>query len=316
MADRKAKTIMVKFPCTATVKHVKTALQKENGEVALTCVQDLGAGEFLIEFEKKEDCEEYLDSGVDFHEIHLNCNPPHGYHTIVSILGLRAYVDDEKVIAALSEYGEVKSEVIRLKYRADHDLAGLENGNRLVRMVLTKVSVPYSLRIDGQWCRIIHNNQQHVRSYYQAVGHSRRKCPEINCYNCENQGHMARDCEQPVVDPFPTDDFVTQPADGNSDENISEPTIEAASPSDPPSVNAAKDHSADKSPPDVPMAGQEEPETSDSLLCSGTKRQAPTDSDLDHTPKPQRCQRIKSTPNFDIPRNSQKAPKESSPGKD
>ena len=159
MADRKAKTITVKFPCTASVNDVKTALKKENEEIALTCIQDLGAGEFLIEFEKKEDCDDYLDSGVDFHDIHLNCNPPHGYHINVSILGLRAYVDDDKVIEALSEYGEVKSEVIRLKYRTDHDLAGLENGNRLVRMVLTKVSVPYSLRIDGQWCRIIHNNQ-------------------------------------------------------------------------------------------------------------------------------------------------------------
>ena len=152
MADRRAKTITAKFPCTATVNDVKTALKKENGQVALTCVQDLGAGEFLIEFGKKEDCEEYLYSGVDFHEIHLNCNPAHGYHINVSILGLQAYVDDDKVIAPLSEYGEVKSEVIRLKYCADHDLAGLENGNRLVRMVLTKVSVPYSLRIDGQWC--------------------------------------------------------------------------------------------------------------------------------------------------------------------
>ena len=76
----------------------------------------MGAGEFLIEFVTKEEAKDYIDNGVDFHEIHLQCNPPHGYHVNVSILGLKAYVDEEKVIEALSEYGEIKSEVIRLKY--------------------------------------------------------------------------------------------------------------------------------------------------------------------------------------------------------
>lgn len=39
---------------------------------------------------------------------------------------------------ALSGYGELRSEVIRFKYKSDHDLAGLENGNRLVKMVREK----------------------------------------------------------------------------------------------------------------------------------------------------------------------------------
>ena len=99
-------------------------------------IQDLGGGEFLIEFASKTHAEEFIDSGIDFNEIHLNFNPPHGYYVNVSILGLRAYIDDEKVIEALSEYGEIKCEVIRLKYKIDHELAGLENGNCLVRMVL------------------------------------------------------------------------------------------------------------------------------------------------------------------------------------
>ena len=78
----------------------------------------------------------------------------------VSILGLRVYVDNEKVIEVLSEFGEIKSDVIHLKYKAGHDLTSLENSNHLVHMVLSKVSIPYSLRTDRQWCRIIHNNQQ------------------------------------------------------------------------------------------------------------------------------------------------------------
>ena len=53
-------------------------------------------------------------------------------------MGLRSYIEDEEIIKVLSHYGEIKGEVIRLKYRADHELAGLENGNRLVRMLLTE----------------------------------------------------------------------------------------------------------------------------------------------------------------------------------
>ena len=55
----------------------------------------------------------------------------------------------------LSEYGEIKSEVRRLKYKADHELAGLENGNRLFKIILDKPFISYSLRIGGEWCRII-----------------------------------------------------------------------------------------------------------------------------------------------------------------
>ena len=36
---------------------------------------------------------------------------------------------------------------MRLKYRADHELARLKHGNRLVRMLLTEKLIPYSLRI-------------------------------------------------------------------------------------------------------------------------------------------------------------------------
>ena len=182
----------------------------------------------VVQADTKEEAEEYLDSGVDFHEIHLNCNPPHGYHENVSILGLRAYVDDEKVIEVLSEFGEIKSDVIRLKYKADHDVAGLENGNSLVRMVLSKVSIPYLLRIDRQWCRIIHNNQQRVCSFCHGVGHSQRKSPDIDCRNCGTKGHIARDCEQE------SDPVMQQNTEENPEENPPNPAAETPTPPSPP----------------------------------------------------------------------------------
>ena len=99
----------------------------------------------------------------------------------VSIMGLRAYVENEELIKALQPYGEIKGDVTRRKYKADHDLTGLTNGNRLVRMILSKLSIPYSLKIGDEWCRIIHNNQQPICRECSELGQSRRKCPQILC---------------------------------------------------------------------------------------------------------------------------------------
>ena len=63
------------------------------------------------------------------------------------------------MVQKLSHYGEIKGQVICLKYKQYHDLAGLENGNRLIRMVLTFPSIPHSLNIGSECCRVIHNNQ-------------------------------------------------------------------------------------------------------------------------------------------------------------
>jgi len=170
------------------------SLDKESSRANPTVIQDLGAGQFLVEFETKEQAD--IDSGLDFDEIHIDCRPPQGYYINVSILGLRAYISDESVLSALAEFGETKSQVIRLKYKSDHELAGLENGNRLVKMVLTKPSIPYSLRIDGEWCRVIHNQQQRICSNCYALGHSKRKCPEITCRICGEKGHLSYDSVQ------------------------------------------------------------------------------------------------------------------------
>ena len=67
-----------------------------------------------------------------------------------SLLNLPAYISDGEVLDALQPPGIVKSKVICLKYKADHDLAGLENGKHLLCMVLGNPSIPYSLKISGE----------------------------------------------------------------------------------------------------------------------------------------------------------------------
>ena len=142
--------------------------------------------EYLIECERKEDAETLVEQGFDIEEVHVSVHPPQGKYVNVSIMGLRSYIDDQDVKDALSLNGEIKSEVVRLKYKADHKLAGLQNGNRLVKMVLEKQSIPYSLRIGGEWCKIIHNNQQPVCSECSEVGHTRKRSRQWNAESVTN----------------------------------------------------------------------------------------------------------------------------------
>ena len=125
------------------------------------------------------------------------CHPPEGKFVIV---GLRSYIEDEDVKNALKDYGDLKSDVIRLKYKADHELAGLQNGNRLVKMALEKPSIPFSLRIGREWCRVRHNNQQPVCTKCCELGHTRKRCPKVKCRVCHQLGHMPYNCDMNVED--------------------------------------------------------------------------------------------------------------------
>ena len=71
MADRKGHTIVVKLPITATIVDLKKALDKETKWASPTIIQDLGAGQFLVELEMKEQAEEFIDGGLDFDEMHI-----------------------------------------------------------------------------------------------------------------------------------------------------------------------------------------------------------------------------------------------------
>lgn len=121
--------------------------------------QDLGSEEFLVELESKVGADTLIEEGFDIEDLHVSCHPPHGSYIYVSILGLCSHIKDSEVEECLSQYGEIKSSVTHLKYKADHDLAGIENGNWLIKMVLTARSIPYSITIGGEWCRVIYNNQ-------------------------------------------------------------------------------------------------------------------------------------------------------------
>ncbi|KAL9959925.1 hypothetical protein ACROYT_G033301 [Oculina patagonica] len=131
MADRKGRSVTFRTPHRLGLGELKAGIQKEIQQ-SIIVFQDLGEDVYLLELESKDDAELLVSNGFDIEEFYVDCSPPHGKFLNVSIMGLRSYVEDEDVKSALSEYGELKSEVIRLKYKADHELTGMENGNRLL----------------------------------------------------------------------------------------------------------------------------------------------------------------------------------------
>ena len=196
MAGWKGRSVTFRTAHHLSLGVLKTAI---DGEITSSIVvfQDLGNQKYLIELQDKEDAENLIEHGFDVEESHVSCHPPQGKYVNVSIMGLRSYdIEDDDLIATLSDYGEVKSDVIRLKYKGDHELAGLQNGNRLVKMVLEKPSIPHSVKIAGEWCRIIHNNQQAICSECSELGHTRKHCPYVECRICHNLGHMSYNLEQ------------------------------------------------------------------------------------------------------------------------
>lgn len=72
---------------------------------------------------------------------------------------MRSYIEDDEFKKVLSQYGEIKREVIRLKYKADLAFCGFRKWKSFSQGALEKKTIPYSLRIGDDWCRIIHKDQ-------------------------------------------------------------------------------------------------------------------------------------------------------------
>ena len=307
MADRKARSVTFKLPYHLSAKELKDAIDEEIAS-NITVFQDLGNAEFLVELADQQDAE-LLITDMRFLDIEaVFCHPPHAKSTNVSILNLPSYINDDEVKEVLSQYGEIRGEVIRLKYKKDHAFVGLENGNRLVKMLLEKKSIPYSLRVCGEWCRIIHNDQQPVCSECSEIGHTRKRCPEVECRICKEKGHLSYDCDkrhnreqtdqdetsQAPENPTPTNDTPENSTSTNVTSQNSTPEKDTSV-----KVNGESSKNAVKEKP--PANNLVDDETVEAMETDSrgqsTKRQLSTDSDS-NCRTPNRRPRINPAPNL------------------
>lgn len=298
MADRKARSFTFKVPPGTKLNEIKTAIENETTEGAIKVFQEIGAYECLIELNEATRAQEIIENGFDAGTNHVRCHPPRGYYLNVSITGLKSCISDEDVLQKLSQYGKVKTSVIRLKYRQDHELAGLENGNRLVRIVLTSRSIPYSLQIGGEWCHVIHNNQQQICSNCNEPGRSKKNCPRIECRVCGTLGHISYHCPTRDIHHMETTEESTTTNDNTDNvENSNDPatTIEETE-----EQNDEQITTDDEEDSELPTEN-----TTTTWQVVSAKRPHQTDSDSEPFPLP-RKQRVKATLNLSTARRVRK----------
>ena len=116
MADRKARSLTFKVPPGTNLGTLKDAIENKNANNEIIVFQEIGANEYLIEMTSAIQTQQMIENGFDAESTHIRCHPPHGYYLNVSIMGLKAYISDDDVLEKLSQYGEIKGHVIRLKY--------------------------------------------------------------------------------------------------------------------------------------------------------------------------------------------------------
>ena len=114
MPDRRARSVILRLHHRVCLGVLKAAIEKEISQ-RIVIFKDLSEGECLLQLELKEDAEELIKHGFDVEESYINCHPPQAKFVNISIMGLRSYIEDEDVKNALKDYGELKSDVIRLK---------------------------------------------------------------------------------------------------------------------------------------------------------------------------------------------------------
>lgn len=113
MADRKARTLVFKTPQNFTLGEIRDAIYIQTGPGTIEVVQELASGHYLVQLTSNQLAEEVIETSIDIKTCRTPCHPLHGFCTMV--MGLRAYVNDQEVVAALVKYGSIKADVIRLK---------------------------------------------------------------------------------------------------------------------------------------------------------------------------------------------------------
>ena len=104
IADRKAKSLTFKVPPGTNLGYIKTAIENKNMDNTITVLPEIGANDNAI------NAQELIENGFDTGPQHIGCHPPHGYYLNLSIMGLKAYILDEKVYEKLPSMAKSKDQ--------------------------------------------------------------------------------------------------------------------------------------------------------------------------------------------------------------
>ena len=153
-------------------------------------VQFLRNGAVRLTYKAAADCDAAVSNGITYGDVALRVVGVEAKSRLVYLRDCPSEVPDGTVSGFFAAYGEVHS-VTRSCY---DDFPGLFDGNRLVKMTLTK-DIPSSVRVAGYDCRVWYRRQPASCSICKKLGHRGKSCPlDGLCRRCRQPGHVAREC--------------------------------------------------------------------------------------------------------------------------
>lgn len=171
-------------------------VKKECGDVIGCRVK----GERIYELTMKdEEAKGKLMDGVRIQGVMVHARDIINNDMVVSFINLPVYLEDEKILSKLEEWGVRPLSPIKRRVWPGTDTV---DGTRFLKVRFTEqvCSLPYSTKFETlrgtEYFRVIHDRQVRVCRLCIKPGHIFRECPEFKCFKCGKSGHYARDCEE------------------------------------------------------------------------------------------------------------------------
>ena len=93
--DHKARSFIFKTPPRTNLGAVRNGIQETTGEDSIKVFQEINAFEYLVELTTHHQIQEIIEHGFDSRDNQINCHPPRGYYLNVSIMCLKACVEED-----------------------------------------------------------------------------------------------------------------------------------------------------------------------------------------------------------------------------
>ena len=199
----------------------------------LASVQFLRNGAVRLKFKEESVCQSTIQRGILYGDVQLRLCSADTSSRLVYLRDCPFEVPDDVVRPFFSSFGQVHS----VQRSEHHGFPGLSDGNRLVKMSMSK-DILRDVRLAGFNCRVWYRGQPPYCAICRMTGHRSRACPlSGRCRRCGQSGHMAQECRNAWGQPAPQPASGVLPVSSRKEEQAGVPAPDAS----PPGTEAVED---------------------------------------------------------------------------